>query len=293
MHGVELSSASGLTFDELQRIRKVISNGKSGETGVRKNLETTKVPWFEVAKFLYAETKADLRAKLVTKITKNTKNSDYWVEHPQLYWNYFRTTQDLRIAYDEVEKQFVRRDLYGYWQELIQDLKQDIEHFTPRSVLELGCGYGRNLIGLQKANCAGKDWLGLDSSSVAIAATELNLAVEGLSASLTKSDFKDTKIKSKSVDVAYSVWSLPYGCSSSARDMDDIIDEAVRISGKGLVFYEPDFSVGIYGFKKDSKYWDLNYFLKALTKRGFSPESKILRFRINPHIRMIKIQVAL
>ncbi len=212
-----------------------------------------------------------------------TPSSDYWPIRRDLAWDYWKDHNQVVVAYDNARREYVWHDHYSYWSDLIRRLSQKVEDTTPQSVLEMGSGYGRNLIAMIKQNQRVPQWLGLDYSPIGVLATRANLERERISTSvkLICGDFRNTELPSQSVDMIYCIWSMPYGCTNSAKDIEDILIEFNRVARKRIVLVEPQF-FKIFGISKAFGFWNFGTLIQILRKSGHDFSTEELPIRINP-----------
>src|SRR2546422_70028 len=168
---------------------------------------------------------------------------------------------------------------------------EEVVRFGPRSALEMGCGYGRNLIELRKRVPPTQTGYGLDRSLVGLFAASINTGDE-VGAPLPElilGDFRNSGLPSRSVDVVYSVWSLPYGCLGAPRDLEDILREILRVARKGIVLVEPDFDERLWGLGERFGFWRLSRAEEYLRAAGVSVRVVETPLRINPFVALKRI----
>jgi SAM-dependent methyltransferase len=228
-----------------------------------------------------------LQRRLRGRPPRPDRPEEYWPVGPHLLWNWYEETHPPVIAYDRERKRLVRQDLPSYQQRLSAEIEQFMRRTAPNSVLELGCGYGRNIIRLRKAGVRIQRYFGLDHSRVAILSSIANLenefgAVESDQSTydLIVGDFTSTGLPDKSVDATFSVWSLPYGCATSPVAMEHIAAELVRVTRKSALLIEPDLSRR-FGVRSMRGYWDVDQFCDILRSKGCRVESRQFPVRIN------------
>jgi ubiquinone/menaquinone biosynthesis C-methylase UbiE len=159
----------------------------------------------------------------------------------------------------------------------------------------MGCGFGRNLIALKKRFPKIQTWYALDYSLNGIAATLANLDIEklDLGGELICGDFRKTSLPDQSVDYVFSFWSLPYGCIESPQNQEEILAEMLRITRKGILLIEPDFSSHLYGIRKPTGYWDFEKLKSSIKSRGLPFHDEKLSIRMNPFIDVHEIRISL
>jgi SAM-dependent methyltransferase len=230
-----------------------------------------------------------LQRRLRGKSEPQASSQDYWPVGPNLLWDWHEKTHPMVVAYDNVKKSFVRQDFTDYQKSITELIVKFIEETSPETVLELGCGYGRNGIALHNRGQSFKTFYGLDFSPVAVLASIQNLQAERVADAKSRNvkynfiigDFKNTGLAPKSVDSTYCVWSLPYGCSDS-NDMELIADEIVRITKNRALFVEPDLSRSRFGIRSQhGGFWNVDKFRSILESKKCRVARKILPTQFN------------
>lgn len=230
------------------------------------------------------------RAKLSSLRNRPATRSEYWSPAPSIAFPYFRKNRELRLAYDETSEKLIWADIYTHWQHTMESLAESLESLRPDSALEMGCGYGRNLIALANRLARVKVWKGLDASANGLIAARINQQLENIQTpvELICSDFKNSRLPDRSVDVVFSYWSLPYGCTTK-EDFLKILSELSRIANKGVVLVEPDFSVGFWGLKRGFGFWNFDECQAWFQKQGWNVNVTNEPVRINPLVQLKKM----
>lgn len=296
LSGGELTGLEARVADEIQKAIAV--SGLDG-VPVYEPLGTIASMRF-VATQLIAAYKNDLRLRLTTgklgRLQRRLRGKkplpdspeDYWPIGPHLLWNWHEKTHPAVVAYDNETKRFVRHDFASYQLRIVDEIARFIAATKPREVLELGCGYGRNVIHLHKLGARFPEYVGLDLSPVAIFASIANLQHEYTPApgapetkhSFFVGDFRKSELETKSVDATFSVWNLPYGCGESPAAMEAIADEIVRVTRRRALLIEPDLSPR-YGIHPHRGSWKIHDFCAILRSKGCTVSKRVVPIQFN------------
>lgn len=129
------------------------------------------------------------------------------------------------------------------------DLVNEIERYDPKSVTEIGSGYGRNIIGLAARNPS-RDYLGLELTPASVELSRKAADHYGLRCEFREFDATKEWDGHPMADVVFSVHALEAIPDSSA-----VVDRMVAHARKAVIMFEPfpDYWRGMKGVARKLK----------------------------------------
>jgi SAM-dependent methyltransferase len=148
-------------------------------------------------------------------------------------------------AIDDRYLQVLDRNLYSgalaeATRRLQQSLIQAIDFYRPKSVLEFGCGAGRNLLAIKRAR-PGVRCIGLELTPASVEVAKLASQRYNLETEVHVADVTKPVTQAESADVCFSVHAL-----EQIPDSRLVFEQMYRLARKAVVLFEP--IVELYGW---------------------------------------------
>src|SRR5688572_26110273 len=148
--------------------------------------------------------------------------------HPEEYW----TNVGKRIASRDSENVIAGDDepYYHYKRERFLELLHEVD-FKGKSVLEIGCGPGGNLVEIKKRNPARLAGVDISAQMIELARKKLPSEVEIIKINGTELPFEN-----KAFDIVFTATVLQH--NTDVAMLRKIMDELCRVSAKHVYLFE-------------------------------------------------------
>jgi SAM-dependent methyltransferase len=159
-----------------------------------------------------------------------------------------------------------------------------------RSVLDVGCGKGNNLIPLITA---GFDATGVDISQTALANLRKAVKERGLTTNISQAHFKDIPYLADSFDAVISVQTLTHGYKNEIKSGIAEIGRVLKTGGMAFITLPGRFAIGKerYSLVKTAKRYDDRVYIPTRGEEVGIPHFIFNKDLIGQYFKKFKIEI--